>query len=122
MSKQKLKLVITNPVDCVIYEMELDWSHDQIEKFNIAHNVYIEGEYTVEYRAQMDDLKLYPKRSDAKLIRGTSIDKTNLKTDEIISMLCDRGGFDDWWHNIDEDIQDEIKEEILNIIKGKNKL
>ena len=77
--KDKLKLVITNPVGEVIYEMELNWSHDQIERFQYAHNIYIEGEYIVNYRAEMDDLKLYPKRSDAKLIRGTSIDRTKTK-------------------------------------------
>lgn len=39
--------------------------------------------------------------------------------DEIIYNLCDRGGFDDWWHNIDLSIQDEIKTEIENIIHWK---
>ena len=38
---------------------------------------------------------------------------------EIIGALCDRGGFDDWWGNIDIDIQNEIKEELENIIKQK---
>lgn len=38
------------------------------------------------------------------------------KVEQIISMLCDRGGFDDWWHNIDEDIQDEIKVEMIDIL------
>jgi hypothetical protein len=42
--------------------------------------------------------------------------------DEIINNLCDRSGFDDWWWNIGEDIQDEIKEEMLNIIKSKKYL
>jgi len=41
---------------------------------------------------------------------------------EIIDALCDRGGFDGWWGNIDEDIQNEIKEELVNIIKSKQKL
>jgi len=30
------------------------------------------------------------------------------KSEKIISALCDRGGFDGWWGNIDEDIQNEI--------------
>ena len=34
----------------------------------------------------------------------------------IINMLCDRGGFDDWWSNLDEDIQNDIKQEIIYII------
>lgn len=41
--------------------------------------------------------------------------------EKIIDALCDRGGFDDWWGNIDTDIQNEIKEEIENIIKSKQK-
>ena len=78
---EKLKLVITNPIDEVIYEMELDWSHDQIERFQYSHKIYIEGEYTVNYQAQMDEHKLYPQRSDAKLTRGTSIDRNLLNKD-----------------------------------------
>jgi hypothetical protein len=39
--------------------------------------------------------------------------------EKIINTLCDRGGFDDWWGNIDIDIQDEIKKELENIIKPK---
>lgn len=38
------------------------------------------------------------------------------KTNKIINMLSDRGGFDGWWGNIDDDIQDEIKGEIESII------
>ena len=40
------------------------------------------------------------------------------KANSIISNLCDRSGFDDWWYNLDEDIQDEIKEEIVLEIKS----
>ena len=32
--------------------------------------------------------------------------------DEIIDNLNDRSGFDGWWGNLDDDIQDEIKGEI----------
>ncbi len=42
---------------------------------------------------------------------------SDYKTDEIIFMLCGRGGFDGWWDSIDEDTQNEIKEEIYNIIE-----
>ena len=38
---------------------------------------------------------------------------------EILWSLCDRGGFDDWWRNIDEDIRDEIVEELVTIVKEK---
>ena len=37
---------------------------------------------------------------------------------EIISALCDRGGFDGWWDSVDADTQKEIKKE-LEIIKSK---
>jgi hypothetical protein len=53
------------------------------------------------------------------------ITKSDMETeiiDEIINNLCDRSGFDDWWWNIGEDIQNEIKEEMLNIIKSKKYL
>lgn len=35
----------------------------------------------------------------------------------IISTLKDRSGFDGWWDSIDEDIQDEIFDEIVEILK-----
>ncbi len=35
---------------------------------------------------------------------------------KMIDVLCDRGGFDGWWGNIDEDIQNEIKEELQKIV------
>jgi hypothetical protein len=35
----------------------------------------------------------------------------------IIDFLCDRGGFDDWWYNIDHSTKEEIKEELEKIIK-----
>jgi hypothetical protein len=38
------------------------------------------------------------------------------KAELIIIALNDRSGFDDWWCNIDEDIQDEIIEELIKII------
>lgn len=41
--------------------------------------------------------------------------------EKIIDALRDRGGFDDWWGNIDTDIQNEIKEDLENIIKSKQK-
>ena len=35
---------------------------------------------------------------------------------QLIESLTDRGGFDDWWHNIDEDIQEEILGNLANKI------
>lgn len=32
---------------------------------------------------------------------------------DIIQELCDRAGFDDWWHNLDSDIQEEIHEALV---------
>ena len=36
--------------------------------------------------------------------------------DKIIEVLEKRGGFDDWWSNIDEDTKEDIKNEINNIL------
>lgn len=35
---------------------------------------------------------------------------------KIIDNLTNRSGFNDLWYNLDEDIQDEIKDEIVNIL------
>lgn len=40
--------------------------------------------------------------------------------DKLITLLQDRGGFDDWWGNIDEDTQTEIISELASIIKTHN--
>ncbi len=40
---------------------------------------------------------------------------------EIIDSLCDRGGFDDWWYGIDDDIEAEIISELENIIEKRFK-
>ena len=42
------------------------------------------------------------------------IEKTTI---EILEMLCNRGGFDDWWENIDRDTAIEITKEIDKIIE-----
>ena len=36
--------------------------------------------------------------------------------EEIIEELNGRKGFDDWWGNIDEDIQEEIINSLINIL------
>jgi len=35
---------------------------------------------------------------------------------KIIDELCSRGGFDGWWGSIDEDIQEDIKNSLEDII------
>jgi hypothetical protein len=43
---------------------------------------------------------------------------------EIIDSLGDRKGFDDWWYNLDDDIEEEIITELESIIErrlNKNK-
>lgn len=42
--------------------------------------------------------------------------KNAVKTEMILTMLSSRGGFDDWWSNIEEETQDEIKMEIMTIL------
>ena len=37
---------------------------------------------------------------------------------DIIGALDDRKGFDDWWDELDEDIQDDIKDELVEIVVG----
>jgi hypothetical protein len=38
---------------------------------------------------------------------------------EILDSLCNRKGFDDWWYNLDEDIEQEIESELEEIIKQR---
>ena len=38
---------------------------------------------------------------------------------EIIDTLCDRGGFDDWWYNLDDDTEKEIEKELESIIERR---
>jgi hypothetical protein len=38
---------------------------------------------------------------------------------EIIDSLCDRNGFDDWWYNLDDDIEKEITTELESIIERR---
>lgn len=40
---------------------------------------------------------------------------------EIIDSLCDRGGFDDWWYNLDDEIETEIISELENVIEKRFK-
>ena len=47
------------------------------------------------------------------------------KTLDIIEVLNKRGGFDDWWGNIDEEIQEEILEKLEKVLdssKDKNRI
>jgi len=38
---------------------------------------------------------------------------------EIVDSLYNRGGFDDWWSNLDNDIEEEIIKEIEDIIEKR---
>lgn len=38
---------------------------------------------------------------------------------EILDSLCDRSGFDDWYHNLDDDIIEEIELEMREIIEKR---
>jgi len=38
---------------------------------------------------------------------------------EIIDSLCDRNGFDDWWYNLGDDIEEEITSELESIIERR---
>ena len=38
---------------------------------------------------------------------------------EILDSLCDRGGFDDWWYNLDDDTEKEIEQELRDIIERR---
>ena len=40
---------------------------------------------------------------------------------EIIDLLCDRNGFDDWWDNLGDDIENEITTELESIIERRLK-
>jgi len=38
---------------------------------------------------------------------------------EILDNLCDRSGFDDWWYNLDDDIEKEIEDMMFEVIKRR---
>jgi hypothetical protein len=38
---------------------------------------------------------------------------------EILDSLCNRNGFDDWWYNLSDDIEEEIEKDIESIIKRR---
>jgi hypothetical protein len=40
---------------------------------------------------------------------------------EIFDSLVERKGFDDWWYNLDDSIQEEIEQEVENILKNRIK-
>ena len=47
---------------------------------------------------------------------NTPFEAAPLCVQRIISGLCDRSGFDDWWGNLDEDLQQEIIDDICDAI------
>tara|TARA_R110000851_G_scaffold848_2_gene2865 strand:- start:3732 stop:3902 length:171 start_codon:yes stop_codon:yes gene_type:complete len=38
---------------------------------------------------------------------------------EMLDALCDRSGFDDWWYNLDDEIEKEIEDELYEIMKKR---
>ena len=38
---------------------------------------------------------------------------------EIIDSLCDRNGFDDWWYNLDDEVEAEIISSLEEIVKKR---
>ena len=38
---------------------------------------------------------------------------------ENIDTLCDRGGFDDWWYNLDDEVENEITDKLEEIVKRR---
>ena len=38
---------------------------------------------------------------------------------EIIDTLCDRGGFDDWWYNLDDEVEKEITDKLEEIVEKR---
>ena len=38
---------------------------------------------------------------------------------EIIDELCDRKGFDDWWYNLDDEVEKEITDKLEEIVKRR---
>ena len=38
---------------------------------------------------------------------------------QMMEYLCGRGGFDDWWRNLDDDIQEEIIVDLAEFIRVK---
>ena len=38
---------------------------------------------------------------------------------EIIDELCNRSGFDDWWYNLDDEVEKEITDKLEEIVKRR---
>ena len=38
---------------------------------------------------------------------------------EIFDALCDRSGFDDWWYNLDDEVEKEITDKLEEIVKRR---
>ena len=38
----------------------------------------------------------------------------------LLNVLIDRNGFDNWWYNIDEETQEEIMEELEMVLNESN--
>ena len=38
---------------------------------------------------------------------------------EIIDELCNRNGFDDWWYNLDDEVEKEITDKLEEIVEKR---
>lgn len=47
---------------------------------------------------------------------STPLEHAPLCVQVIINGLCDRRGFDDWWNNLDDDMQQDVIDEICDAI------
>ena len=55
---------------------------------------------------------------DEKIFKQDAKQMADMIVEKMIDELSGRSGFDGWWGNIDEDIQNEIKEELCKIIQN----
>lgn len=44
-------------------------------------------------------------------------DRAKVAVEAVLRDLCDRSGFDHWWGEIDDDIQQEIRVELAEVIE-----
>jgi hypothetical protein len=54
-SSKPLKLKIYGPLGDIINEFELDWSHDQMERYASSHRFILEGDIEVAYHPERDN-------------------------------------------------------------------
>lgn len=60
--------------------------------------------------------KLYDGEPDESFDPVSPLEMAPTYIQVIINGLCDRSGFDDWWHNLDEETQAEIIGDIQDAV------